>query len=218
MGNAESRPVLADSDFLIQVFLTRQRPLLAKFSRVRPFAVVEEVEIEVRNHRKFKRQFEPEFERAVANRELLVLDRSAFLHSGRDRWGETIAAEQFDSYQAIGEKYAEHVGQGEAYTHAAAVRLGVPVFSHDGAAIRILAALNLPSGRPRLTFFDLLRFGVAEGWVPADRAEESVKYLMNKGEWVPEALRRGSIEGIEPRILRAPVDMADTADKLILEP
>jgi hypothetical protein len=200
------RPVLADSDFLIQVLWAKQRRLLGRLSSERTIVVVEEVESEVRWHRKFKGQFEPEFLRAVSAGEVTVLDRSLFRRLVGPNSDPTVAELRFDEYQKSGQRYCTHVGDGEAYTHAAAVRLLAPVFSHDHNAVRLLLGCGLPVGGPVLSFYDLLKFAVDEQWLPSEKAAEVVKFLRNQGEWVPTAIPKGKCQNIfgefETRIRR----------------
>lgn len=180
--------LLSDSDALIQVFMTRQRRALAEL-RTRGAmltAVLPEVESEVCNHRKFRQQFEPEFQRTVKAGNLVVLERSdtrkLLLDAGTPP--EAIDRELLDLESRCRE-YNKHVDEGEAYTHAVAARFGFPVMSHDQKAITQLRKLGLRVGQPTLRFFDLLVFAHERGWVTTEECERARKHLSVQGEFIP---------------------------------
>lgn len=180
--------LLSDSDALIQVFMTRQRRALAEL-RTRGgmvTAVLPEVESEVCNHRKFRQQFEPEFQRTVKAGNLVVLERgdTRRLLLERDTPVDAVDRELLE-LEARCRDYNKYVDEGEAYTHAHAARLGLPVMSHDQKAMTQLRRLGLRVGHPTLRFFDLLVFAHGRGWVTTEECERARKYLSGQGEFIP---------------------------------
>ena len=110
--------------------------------------VVQEVETELRWTKHHRNRFEAHLKKAISTGCLAICDVS-FLqtHLGAP------ATATFSGIQTLGRANGRHVGAGEAYTHAAALTLGVPALSNDFSAIRVLqhAGFQLPS--PVLRFF-----------------------------------------------------------------
>lgn len=135
-----SRPafVLCDTDAVIQFLLTGEtRPLRllpARYS-IQPL-VVAEVEIELQSIPRFRKRIAPELKKALANGVLRILDQVVLeAHFGGPPAGSLAAASAMTQIAALGREYQQHVDLGEAYTHAAAVTLGVPALSHDRTAL-----------------------------------------------------------------------------------
>lgn len=184
--------ILLDSDALFQLFIARQRDLLAKLREecgVIP-AVVPEVEGEVRWHPKFKAQYEPQFIRTVASGNLLVLEtpeiRKLLLARGVP---EGSLDSQLRALDRRCQEYHAHVGEGEAYTHATSVTLGLPAVSNDGDALRVLLAQGKQVACPTLRFFDLLVFARAAGWIDDALGETARSHLDGAHEHLPAPFR-----------------------------
>ena len=175
--------LLVDTDSLIQILLARHRGVLGKLreSCGTRAAVVPEVEREVRNHRKFRQQFEPEFLRAVDAKQLCVLERPELkrLLSERGVQGGAVEAELATLFERCID-YNQHVDEGEAYTHAVATSLALPVMSHDRKALDLLMALGKAVGSPTLRFFDILTFALHCDWIEETKFEKTRKYLKQR--------------------------------------
>lgn len=224
MGNPS--PILVDSDCLIQIFLARQRRLLPQLrsSFSVETAVVAEVEAEVRFHRKFKSQFEPELLRAVQGNEILVLENKTLRRYLADRgFAEPRAARIIQDVDDRGLLFSRTIGLGEAYTHAAASILQLPVMSHDRAATNELEREGNPTGVPVVGFFDLLALAYSEGWLDEGQCEGVRKFLAGRGEFVPRCFRKTSfaagLTSFRPRLVRCattPVPACNSGDVLEL--
>jgi hypothetical protein len=180
--------LLVDTDSLIQVFIARQGDLLAKLrSRcgVIP-AVVPEVEGEVRYNQRFKTRFEPKFLATVKSGNLIVLEQAElkklFLARGVPGTSMDIQLRALDQRC---QEYHAHVHEGEAYTHATAVTLGLPAMSNDGAAISMLLAQGKLVACPTLRFFDLLVFARQRGWIDDVTGETARCHLDDEREHLP---------------------------------
>lgn len=179
----------------MQILLAKHRLLLGKLRSTFQVstAVVPEVEAEVRNHRKFRRQFEPEFMRAVTQGDIFVLDEKELKKLLEEKGFAPPRVTRFiDEIAERGSEYHEVVGLGEAYTHAAASLLDLPVFSHDRGAVDVLESKGLPVGQPVIQFFDLLVLARSEGWIDDTKCEAARKFLEGRGEFVPRCFRRTS--------------------------
>lgn len=180
--------LLVDSDSLIQILMARERAVLAALrqrAHVMP-AVVPEVEREVRNHQKFRQRFEPEFLRTVKAGNLVVLERAEVrrILSARGIPSEALDG-QLQEIEDRAIDYNVHVDEGEAYTHAMAAGLGLPVMSHDWKAVTLLRGIGKLVGHPTLRLFDILVFAFERGWVTEDDCEKARKILKANGEYVP---------------------------------
>jgi len=76
--------------------------------------------------------------------------------------------------------YNQHVDEGEAYTHAVATSLALPVMSHDRKALDLLMALGKAVGSPTLRFFDILTFALHCDWIEETKFEKTRKYLKQR--------------------------------------
>ncbi len=184
--------ILFDSDALIQLFMARQGVLLARLRErcaVMP-AVVPQVEQEVRWHSKFRQLYETNIHQAVSGNNLVVLDsvkvRGLFAARGA-------AATNIDAQlQALGKKgreYHLHVDEGEAYTHAIATTLNLPMISNDNEALKVLLEQGKEAACPTLRFFDLLVFARDCDWLDEASCENARSLLVAKKEYVPFQFR-----------------------------
>jgi hypothetical protein len=187
-------PVLlpCDSDVLVQLFLVSSlRPLqeLKKRFAIQPTISIE-VDLELRWVGKYKDRFVPQLDKALKHGTLVKLDQSLFqsLLSGAapgTSWG---------TYQALGAQYYGYVQRGEAYTHAAAVTLGLPAVSNDQRAVLVLQSQMLRLPAPVLRCFDLLIFAHQAGILALDECETIRKELLKNGEGVPGSFVHASFE------------------------
>jgi len=185
--------LLCDADALIQVFIARQGRLLVHLRDrygVTP-AVVPEVELEVSNHRKFGGRFEPALVAAMSRDQLVLLDGDQMRRSLSGPGPVTPQVEQ--RIQRILERsrrYRGHVGLGEAYSHAAAVELQLPLMSHDWQAVQLLQQLGEPVAAPVIRIWDLFALALDDGAVEVEDGERASQHLEHDREHVPPFLAR----------------------------
>lgn len=201
------RLLLADTDCLIQLFLTIQQNnnliplrLLKDDYGIQP-AVVPEVETELMWSRRFGGRFVPQLKKALGNGLIEVLDTTTL-----PRYIPTHLAKGVnESCQTLGQQYNRFADRGEAYTFAAAVTLSEPALSNDKSALDALEynGMTLPS--PVLRVFDLLAFSHQTGALDVKDCDMIRKELVQLGEHVPRAFKNVSfLKGLAqfcPRIL-----------------
>lgn len=180
--------LLCDTDALIQILITRQGVLLARLKSdfgVRA-AATPEVEIEIRNHRKFGQAFAKGFQHFADSGTITRFDSSEIKNLlGSRNYPSAQISPEVSRIQSIGNENYKTVDLGEAYVHAAAVVLHLPVLSNDFSAVQILADPKV--GVPTLEFFDLVVFGNGQGWIGNDKGEEIVTELKAQKEYVPKS-------------------------------
>jgi hypothetical protein len=175
--------LLCDSDALVQLFIADEfRPLqsLRTQFNIQP-AVVPEVDLELRWLGKHKDRFVPPLDKALKTGTLLKLDQSTF----QGYLGTATPGASWTTYQSLGAQYYGHVQRGEAYTHAAAVTLGMPALTNDGNAVRVLEGQMLSVAVPVLRSFDLITFALEFGVLQIKDCEEIRSELIKNGEGVP---------------------------------
>jgi len=189
--------LLIDSDVLLQVLKARQRGLLVKLKEkcgVAP-AVVPEVESEVRRYK--RSQFEPQFGRMVENTYLSVLEPPDLrrLLAARGMLPALVEG-RLRTLEQECQDYATRVDEGEAYTHATAAALGLPVLSNDWQALQVLTSLARPVGCPTARFLDLLVFARRCDWIDDEEGEKACRILDGEREHLlPEFKHKGSFSG-----------------------
>lgn len=186
--------LFCDTDCLIQLFLVRQVGLL-KWLRTRydlRSIVVPEVENEVVWHRKFADKFEPDFKKAVAACVIAVFDYSQPEVQLSSMFAPPQAAAAARAIQGTGRGYALRVGNGEAYSHAAGVHLGMPLLSHDKSAIDTLLTGRLQTAAPVLRVFDLICLAYRQNQIAEKQCDVIRQTLRQAGEFLPAAFRNAS--------------------------
>ena len=198
--------LFCDTDCLIQLFKVNQVGLL-KWLRSRyglASIVVPEVELEIVWHKKFSSQFEHHFKKAVTAGAITVFDYSRpELHLPPQQ-----AAAAVRSILATGRIYARRLGDGEAYSHAACIHLGMPLLSHDMSAIETLSALRLDTAAPVLRVFDLVALAYEHNNL-AERDCDAVRQTLSKAkEFLPRPFKRASfrdgLKNYDQRLLEGP--------------
>lgn len=128
--------LLCDSDALLQLFIANNlKPLQAlKTTYHMQPSIALEVDVELRWTRKYKKRFVPQLDKAMRNGVLTKLDQTSF----QSLLSTATPGMSWGNYQALGQRYELVVQRGEAYTHAAAVCLGLPAMSNDQKAVFIL--------------------------------------------------------------------------------
>jgi hypothetical protein len=220
-----------DTDSLIQIFIARHQRVLVHLRErygVLP-VVVPEVEMEVSRNRKFKGRFAPALADAVGSGHLTVLSDDE-MRRGLVRVGHTAtqAEQTVQRVQQRGRRYQSHVGRGEAYSHAAAVELQVPIMSHDWEAVEVLSGLSEQVGVPTLRTWDLFALALDDGAVTLEDGERGVAYLQDGDEHVPAFLARANpsfgdaLKNFDSRLRRrqsgTPPQPQGPKDRLFIEP
>jgi hypothetical protein len=191
--------LLCDSDALFQFFIASElKPLQTLKNDYGIHAIiVPEVEVELYSNRKFSHRIEPILKKALARQLLEVFDKAIL---SRSIAGSGLAAGQAVdavnlAIQAKGNQYYQHVGRGEAYTHAAAVFLGVPALSNDGTAVRALDQAGLPLPCPVLRAFDLIVICYNDGVMSESECDSFRQKLLSENERVPREFEKSSFAG-----------------------
>jgi hypothetical protein len=150
--------IIIDTSVLLQLIATDQTALLRCLRseyRVQP-AIVSAVESEtshiLNTIPKFKGR-QDQLKKALSNNAITLIDRQsvgAFTNTGVDALLRQMNSE--------GQRFNLRVDRGEAYTHAAASVLDVPVVTNDVTAVRQLIRDNEKVPRPILRFWDLIVF------------------------------------------------------------
>src|ERR1035437_319592 len=133
--------LVCDADALFQGFLSDIKPLQilrAKYA-IQP-VIVPQVEIELKSNRKLAARISYDLKKALSSGLIRVLDVAALSLVGiQDPAAQAI----YNAIQQLGNQYLVYSDYGEAFTHAAAITLGVPAMSHDVSALRALSYANL---------------------------------------------------------------------------
>jgi hypothetical protein len=181
--------LLCDSDALVQFFLANDlRPLQALKAdfEIQP-TIVLEVDMELRRVGKHKDRFVPQLEKALKHGTLAKLDQALF----QTYLATATPGTSWSTYQALGMQYYGYVQRGEAYTHAAAVTLGMPAMSNDFRAVRLLEEKMLTVAAPTLRSFDLLVFAYQSD-IQLSACEDIRSSLLEHGEGIPGPFRNRS--------------------------
>lgn len=202
--------LLCDTDVLIQLFLVDDlRPLDALKKRFGIQATIPiEVDLELRWIRKYRDRFVAPLDKALKRGTLAKLDPSFF----QSFLGSAVAGTSWSTYQTLGSQFYGYVQRGEAYTHAAAVSLGMPAASNDNRAIETMRAQMLPIPAPVLRSFDLIVFAYYDGILDLRDCEAIRKQLVSNGEWISRpflhACFEDSAKQFNCRIRQTTVQMA----------
>lgn len=197
---SESAMIAWDADALVQLlFVGRPEPLKCLRSRFdMQSIVVPEVELELLAHRRLNGVAEA-FKKAVDKKLICVLTESEL--RTRIEVGTHLSKRGCDAIwgdiQARGQKYELYVDRGEAYTHAAAVELAIPVVSNDARSIASMKQNALQTSRT-LRLFDILALAVQTEFIqPSDIGSIRGK-LQVAGEMIPHAFKNCSFQdGLE---------------------
>ena len=188
--------LLCDSDALVQLFIANNlRPLqvLKNTFRIQP-SIVLEVDVELRWMKKFKNRFVPQLDKALRNGVLMKLDQAAF----QSHLGTATPGTSWGNYQVLGQRYELVVQRGEAYTHAAAVSLGLPAMSNDGKAVVTLIGQMMNVAVPVLRLFDVLVCCHDHGVLDTKECEDIRSELLNEGQGIPGPFLNASfVKGAE---------------------
>ena len=196
MSNPSHLPI--DSDVLIQLLVAGNLQPLQQLKKVYGIqaAIVVEVENELRTNKKHKKYIQGNFDKAITAGTIQVFDQGAlqtFL-SKQSHLLNSMASTAWSTMQATGQSYNLFVGLGEAYTHAAAIFLGVPSASHDKNALNVLENKGMTIPSPVLRTFDLVALCYQAGLLAEQECDGIRKSLLAVGEWLPQEFKNCSFE------------------------
>ncbi len=204
--------VFCDTDAVIQFLLAKEvrpfRLLRSKYS-IQPL-IVPDVEIELYSNRRFGALIAPELKKVLATDLLRVLK----MRDVESLYGESAAATAaagavMGEINKFGREYKKYVDLGEAYTHAAAVTIGVPALSHDRSALDVLTSAKLKVPNPVLRAFDLIALCYQAHEMSEHDCDAFRSTLIGHGEGVPRCFAHNSFaKGIiefSPRIVDSAV-------------
>ena len=198
-----------DSDALIQHLIAGTVHVLREL-KVRygiQAVIVPEVEIEVSSGR-FGPRFKPALGKAISNGVIKVFEASKYnglLQASAQLQASAIGVSHAD-IQHLGAAYYRRADLGEAYTFAAAVKLGQPAVSNDITAVRALEGAGLQLPCTVLRAFDLAVFAYQSQIVLEADADAFRKALLaERSEFIPKCFRSNSFaDGLRkyvPRML-----------------
>jgi hypothetical protein len=176
--------IVIDTSVLLQLIATDQLPLLRWLRseyKVQP-AIASAVESEtlqiLTTIRKFMGRQE-QLKKALSNNTITLIDRQSLSMLGT---GVDALLRQIDSE---GRRFHLRVDRGEAYTHAAAAVLGVPVATNDVSALNRLIRDEENIPRPILRFWNLIVFGRQTGQLDDPSCDKIRQALARIGESLP---------------------------------
>lgn len=199
--------IFCDADAIFQFLLVGEirpfRVLRSSYS-IQPL-IVPEVEIELRSHKRLSSRIAPELKRALQNNLLQVLDKSILeTHYGRAPSAPMAATAVLNQIKTLGKQYEKHIDFGEAYTHAAAIAMGVPSMSNDVSALKVLVNVGQTVPATVLRSFDLISLCCQVGAMSEHDCDQFRAALVREKEHVPSCFQHQSfgngLSDFEPRI------------------
>lgn len=154
--------MLLDSDAFIQILLTGSTGILKKLKAEYSVQslVVEAVEAEVYRLASGRlSHIRPALDRTINSGTVRVLTENLLAHEK----GTAIGTSLFNQADQLGWRLHLSIDRGEAYSHGAAMTLGVPVVTHDREAVNRLGLDGVRFTEPVLRLYDLIGFGVQIG-------------------------------------------------------
>jgi len=150
-------------------------------------AVVPEVEMEIRRHQKFGNRFEAILLKHNKSQNIAFLESKSIRDLLNRR---AVPTAEFDSQvediQNRARIYRAYVHDGEAYSHAHATALRLPLMSHDNAAIETLTHVPLPVAIPVLRYLDVVVFAYKLGTITEEDGERIRQTLLKNGEYLSQ--------------------------------
>jgi len=187
--------IFCDTDAVIQFLLTGEvrpfRVLRSNYS-IQPL-VVPEVEIELRSNQRFGARIAPELKRALEHNLLRVVDKSVLeAHYGSSLGASMAATAALGQIASVGRQNLARADSGEAYTHAAALTMGVPSMSNDITALKTLVAAGLPVPATVLRPFDLISLCFQVNEMTEHDCDQFRATLIKENEHVPSCFLHAS--------------------------
>lgn len=232
---ANPSAIFVDADALNQLFLGNifriLRELRVQYG-IQAF-IVPEVEIEVVSSRAFGNRFHPALKKAVSNGILKILEEprySAILNSNSTLQASAVGI-SYSDIQALGSAYNRRIDAGEAYTFAAAVKLGQPAISNDYSALATMSRTGLAFPPNVLRAYDLLVFGHQIELFSEKQCDEFRQALLAESEFIPALQKSTSflkglatfvprlVDSSRPRVGAGPAKLPlPFATPLVIEP
>jgi hypothetical protein len=164
--------------------------------------IVHEVEIELKSQKKLASRVAPNLRKALSTGTIQILDATSLSIVGVSA---PVAVATLSTIQQLGAQYHTHVDYGEAYTHAAALTLGMPAMSHDISALQALINNNFAVPTTVLRYFDLVVAAYQGGYLSEPECDNIRQKLFSQGEWVPRAFTNASfatgLSAFDPRLI-----------------
>ena len=134
--------ILLDSDALIQILLTNSTGILKKLKTDYSIQslIVQAVEAEVLRLTSGRlKQIRSIFDKTINSSTVRVLTEDLLAHDK----GTAIGGSLFNQAEQLGRHLHLSIDRGEAYSHGAAMTLGIPVVTHD--RVRLCARTGPPT-------------------------------------------------------------------------
>jgi len=180
--------MLIDSDALIQILLTNSTGILKKLKNDYSIQclIVQAVEAEVRRltSKRFQ-HIKSIYDKTLNSSTVRVLTEGLISHEK----GTAIGNSLFNQAEQMGRHLYLSIDRGEAYSHGAAMTLGVPVVSHDKNAINRLCGDGVRFTEPLLRMYDLIGLGVQTKMLTHADCDRVRDELVNQNEWVIQCFR-----------------------------
>lgn len=180
--------ILVDSDALIQILLTNSTGLLKKLKTDYSIqcVIAQAVETEMRRLTS-KRLYSIKsiYEKTLNSSTIRVLTEDLISHEK----GTAIGGSLFSQAEQLGRHLHNSIDRGEAYSHGAAMTLGVPVVTHDRSAINKLCGDGVRFTEPLLRLYDLISLGVQTKMLSHADCDKVRDELLNQNEWVMQCFR-----------------------------
>jgi hypothetical protein len=202
--------LLCDADSLIQLCLCDKKALAVLRTLATDYAVqavvTPEVETEVLSNRKFGKQVTDPFQRALRNGVIRVFDYDSPARVVPELAGAVSADPgAVASIRARAKLLNRYIHRGEAYTHAAAEAVGVPILSNDRDAILTRERVGYPCVTTVLRAFDIVVFGLQISQLSIRDCEE-FRSKLERLDSVPRAFRHVAFEAGLPSFASRLVD------------
>ena len=199
--------LVCDTDALIQLMLAAETRPLRIFKAqygIQPI-VVPEVEIELASNRRYGARIKAEVKKALANSLIRVLDQSLLdQHYGNSPAGGIAAYATMAEIYSLGRVLSRYADTGEAYTHAAAIKMDAPSLSNDRTALNALLNNRCEVPKTVLQTFDTLVFCYQVGAMTEADCDRFRQTMFANKEYVPACFRRvsfiGGLPHYSPRI------------------
>lgn len=157
-------------------------------------SIVEAVDYELRQSRKFFESIKEVYEKFLKTELLVILDDRTYpAYVSSPQAVSTAVA-------LLGTRYHLKVDYGEAYTHAASVTLNVPVVSHDRRALGVMDKAGFVYRSPMLTAFDVVVLAYQAGAMSESECDGFRKVIASKtNEYIPPQFKNASFQDGLPK-------------------
>ncbi|HEX4485253.1 MAG TPA: hypothetical protein VH088_03245 [Terriglobales bacterium] len=188
--------IIIDSDALIQILLTNSTAILKKLKTDYSIQclIVQAVETELlRITSKRLHSIKSLFDKTLNSSTIRILTEELISHEK----GSAIGASLFNQAEQLGRHLHRSIDRGEAFSHGAAMTLGVPVVTHDREAINKLCGDGVRFTEPLLRMYDLVGLGIQTKMLDYADCDKIRDTLLDNNEWVMQCFRNCKyVEGL----------------------